>query len=237
MRLSLLSLLAVAATAPAPQVHTVWITHLTTIQRTVTEGQEQATQTIHATETTPIAGTTEASIVTLQPTTTSETAETTKPTTQTKKSQTFTATTGTSESTITAQAKAATTSSTSPILLVDATSTAIESSTATSGTYSGEGTYYSPGLGACGETNTDSDYIVAIASSVYNTGTRNGNSNDNSYCGRTINAYYSGRSVQVTVVDSCGGCDENDLDFSPSAFTELADEELGRIDITWEWAD
>ena len=31
------------------------------------------------------------------------------------------------------------------------------------------------------------------------------------------------------------GCAYNDLDFSPAAFDKLADESLGRIDITWEW--
>lgn len=50
-----------------------------------------------------------------------------------------------------------------------------------------------------------------------------------------IRAYYEGNSVDVTVVDRCEGCAYNDLDFSPSAFTQLADKSLGRIDITWEW--
>ena len=45
------------------------------------------------------------------------------------------------------------------------------------------------------------------------------------------------KSVTVTVVDRCEGCSENDLDFSPAAFQQLADESLGRIDISWSYAD
>ena len=46
-----------------------------------------------------------------------------------------------------------------------------------------------------------------------------------------------GKSVNVMIVDACGGCSgSTDLDFSPAAFSQLADESLGRIDITWEWA-
>lgn len=43
-----------------------------------------------------------------------------------------------------------------------------------------------------------------------------------------------GKSVTVTVEDRCVGCAEDDLDFSPAAFDQLADESLGRIAITWD---
>lgn len=41
--------------------------------------------------------------------------------------------------------------------------------------------------------------------------------------------------VTATVVDRCGGCAFYDLDLSRGAFDLLASEDLGRIDITWEW--
>jgi len=45
-----------------------------------------------------------------------------------------------------------------------------------------------------------------------------------------------GKSVTVAITDRCTGCELTDLDFSPSAFSALADESLGRIDITWVWS-
>lgn len=103
--------------------------------------------------------------------------------------------------------------------------------------HSGKGTYYTPGLGSCGETNTDSDKIVAVSHELYDSMKTSGNSNDNPVCGKKIKASYKGKSVEVTVVDRCEGCSPDDLDFSPSAFSEIADQSLGRIDITWEWVN
>ncbi|KAL6451744.1 pi Papain inhibitor [Candida maltosa Xu316] len=102
---------------------------------------------------------------------------------------------------------------------------------------SGEGTFYSTGLGSCGVTSSDSDYIIAISHELYDQHTVGGNPNNNDLCGKKIRAFYNGNSVDVTVVDRCEGCAYNDLDFSPSAFSQLASQSLGRIDITWEWLD
>ncbi|OBA22132.1 barwin-like endoglucanase, partial [Metschnikowia bicuspidata var. bicuspidata NRRL YB-4993] len=101
--------------------------------------------------------------------------------------------------------------------------------------YSGDGTYYDTGLGACGETNTNDDYIVALSHVLFDQYTPGTNPNDNTLCGREIIASYEGKSVKVTAVDRCEGCLEYDLDFSPAAFKQLADPDLGRIKITWEW--
>ena len=46
-----------------------------------------------------------------------------------------------------------------------------------------------------------------------------------------------GRSVTVTVTDRCVACATTDLDFSPSAFQQLADLSQGRLyGMTWDWA-
>jgi expansin (peptidoglycan-binding protein) len=116
-----------------------------------------------------------------------------------------------------------------------ATSTTSTGTLVPSGDFSGKGTYYDTGLGACGWTNQDSDYIVAVSHFLYEPETINGNSNNNNLCGKMIRASYEGKSVDVKVVDECMGCAERDLDFSPSAFSQIADKDLGRIDITWEW--
>lgn len=115
------------------------------------------------------------------------------------------------------------------------TSQTSESTSASSGSYSGQGTYYTPDLGSCGKTNLESDLVVAISHLLYDSKST-GNPNTNPFCGEKITAHYQGKTVEVTVVDRCDGCSEYDLDFSPSAFSKLADQSLGRIDITWEWS-
>ncbi|ODQ54268.1 riboflavin aldehyde-forming enzyme, partial [Saitoella complicata NRRL Y-17804] len=100
---------------------------------------------------------------------------------------------------------------------------------------SGEGTFYTPGLGACGQTSSSTDAIVAISHSLFDSASTSSNPNENPMCGKMITAFYEGKSVSVQVVDRCEGCAEGDLDFSPSAFGELAAESAGRIGITWEW--
>ncbi|KAK9388315.1 RlpA-like double-psi beta-barrel-protein domain-containing protein-containing protein [Lipomyces mesembrius] len=102
------------------------------------------------------------------------------------------------------------------------------------GTYSGDGTFYSTGLGSCGITSADTDYIVAV-SHVLMDANSNGNPNTNPLCGKTITAYRDTSSVTVTVVDTCEACAEYDLDLSPSAFDQLGQESEGRIPITWSW--
>lgn len=44
-----------------------------------------------------------------------------------------------------------------------------------------------------------------------------------------------GKFVDATVVDKCVGCDNYDIDLSPSAFSVLADQNLGRIPVTWNY--
>ena len=38
-------------------------------------------------------------------------------------------------------------------------------------------------------------------------------------------------------MDRCEGCKYWDLDFSPAAFNVLADPNLGRVDVQWEFLD
>jgi hypothetical protein len=107
-----------------------------------------------------------------------------------------------------------------------------------SGIQTGEATYYGTGLGSCGITNTDSDKIAAVSHLLYDNypGYNGVNPNDNPICGKQVKATYQGKSVTVTITDRCVACALTDLDFSPSAFNDLADQSIGRLfGMTWEW--
>ena len=126
--------------------------------------------------------------------------------------------------------------------------------------FTGELTYYDPGLGACGIVSDSGGAICAVSHLLFDAAGSNsesgGNSNNNPLCGRKIRitrefaggddesgrrrrrGYEGGnnnRSVDVTVVDRCVGCAPTDLDLSLSAFEQLALEEDGRVVGSWAW--
>jgi expansin (peptidoglycan-binding protein) len=106
------------------------------------------------------------------------------------------------------------------------------------GTQTGEGTYYATGLGACGITNNDSDYICAVSHLMFDSfpGYQGGNPNNNPICGRRVSATYQGKTITLTITDRCEACKVTDLDLSPTAFSQLADFGVGRIQgVTWNW--
>lgn len=83
--------------------------------------------------------------------------------------------------------------------------------------YAGTGlaTYYSPGLGACGMTDTGADEVVALSAAQFN----------QSYCGKTIkitNAL-NGTSVTAKIVDQCAGCFADQIDMSAAVFKSTGD--------------
>ncbi|CAG8463512.1 6103_t:CDS:2 [Ambispora leptoticha] len=100
--------------------------------------------------------------------------------------------------------------------------------------FSGDGTYYNTGLGACGVVNSDSDLIAAINKPQWGDPA---NPNQNPICGKQ--AYVTGPkgSVTVKIMDMCPECAYGSLDFSPSAFNYIADQSAGRVHITWSWVD
>jgi expansin (peptidoglycan-binding protein) len=69
-------------------------------------------------------------------------------------------------------------------------------------------------------------------------GYNGGNPNQNPLCGKNARVTYQGKTVTVTLTDRCQGCAYGDLDFSPHAFSQLADQSVGRISgISWEIID
>ena len=110
------------------------------------------------------------------------------------------------------------------------------------GPYSGDLTYYGPGLGACGVTSTSSEMIVSIAHSLFDAAQTGSDPNSNPLCGRKIRAKrykenVGERSIDLTVVDRCVGCQPTDIDVSITAFGKLADPDLGRVTTQWSWLD
>lgn len=103
--------------------------------------------------------------------------------------------------------------------------------------HSGQGTWFDTGLGSCGDTDTDSDFIVAVSHDLYDSfpGYDGVNPNNNPVCGKKVHITYQGNSVDCTVVDRCTGCAMWDLDMTPTAFQQLAPLGAGRIQIEWDF--
>ncbi|KAF8560425.1 hypothetical protein OG21DRAFT_1430245 [Imleria badia] len=104
---------------------------------------------------------------------------------------------------------------------------------------SGSGTWYDTGLGACGITNNNNQFIAAAAFGMFDNFPNYAgvNPNDNPICGLNVIVYYGGNQVTVTLTDRCAGCtDPTSLDLSPAAFQVLAPLSVGRISITWDWS-
>ncbi|KAK0448480.1 RlpA-like double-psi beta-barrel-protein domain-containing protein-containing protein [Desarmillaria tabescens] len=115
------------------------------------------------------------------------------------------------------------------------------------GEHSGDGTFYTPGLGACGQNNTEADPIAAVSYLLFDyfPGSTTSNPNKNPICGKKLVAHYTDPDTQqqtttqeVTIVDRCAGCEIRwSVDFSPTVFSTLASKTLGRINITWSFVD
>ncbi|KAF8511099.1 RlpA-like double-psi beta-barrel-protein domain-containing protein-containing protein [Gautieria morchelliformis] len=88
-------------------------------------------------------------------------------------------------------------------------------------THSDDLTFFPPSLGACGKINVASDLMVAVS---FDGPQMNGNL----VCGRKVQATApGGKTVTVSVEDKCASCTQFDLDMSPAAFDQLADESVG----------
>ncbi|KAI5841750.1 RlpA-like double-psi beta-barrel-protein domain-containing protein-containing protein, partial [Morchella snyderi] len=99
---------------------------------------------------------------------------------------------------------------------------------------SGEGTFYTPGLGSCGTDNSEADFVAALSRVLFDA-TGIANPNNNPYCGHLTARQAGGGGVTVTIVDRCPVCAQYDLDLSPAAFDVIGDQDAGRIAIEWSW--
>ncbi|KAI8096764.1 RlpA-like double-psi beta-barrel-protein domain-containing protein-containing protein [Halteromyces radiatus] len=99
--------------------------------------------------------------------------------------------------------------------------------------FTGEGTYYNVGLGSCGKTNDDHQYVAALNAPQMNNGP---NPNYNKLCDKRIRVTGPKGTITVKIVDTCPPCKSGDVDLSPSSFAAIADLSAGRVPITWSWA-
>jgi hypothetical protein len=89
-------------------------------------------------------------------------------------------------------------------------------------TFSGEITYFTPGMGACGETSGEGDKMVAISMALFDQYTPNGNPNKNPLCGKTLTIKGAdGAEHKATIWDRCVGCAMDDLDMPQEFFNEV----------------
>ncbi|KAK9702068.1 hypothetical protein K7432_011416 [Basidiobolus ranarum] len=100
------------------------------------------------------------------------------------------------------------------------------------GSFTGDATYYDPGLGACEAVSGPTELIAALNAPQFGTFARAMNSPACSSC-----ALVQGPkgSVKVKIVDKCPSCKHGDLDLSPAAFDRVADQAQGRVTITWNY--
>lgn len=124
-----------------------------------------------------------------------------------------------------------------PAPAASSSSGAADSSKSSAGqTYSGDITYYTVGLGACGENQTGDGYtedIVALSHDMMGP-----ESNNNPYCGRKIQIQANGKTTTATVSDKCMGCDTDSIDVSKKVFIDLwGGLAKGRGPCTWSFID
>ncbi|KAL1932335.1 hypothetical protein VTP01DRAFT_9391 [Rhizomucor pusillus] len=98
--------------------------------------------------------------------------------------------------------------------------------------FSGDGTFYTVGLGSCGISNTDKDLVAALNAPQMGSSS---NPNSNKNCGRKAQVEGPKGKVTVKIVDTCPPCQKGDLDLSPAAFGKIADYAQGRVPIKWKF--
>ncbi|KNZ74866.1 hypothetical protein J132_05864 [Termitomyces sp. J132] len=90
--------------------------------------------------------------------------------------------------------------------------------------------WFNVGLGSCGQTNVDSDYIVALNPKTYAGG---------AHCGKKIRITdkATGVSAIATVRDTCPGCGTGDLGtyMSPSLFSHFESLDKGTFKVEWSF--
>ncbi|KAI8322597.1 hypothetical protein GQ54DRAFT_259678 [Martensiomyces pterosporus] len=106
------------------------------------------------------------------------------------------------------------------------------SSNPASGSFSGDGTFFSPNTGACGKKNTKKDLIAALNKPQY------GNVDSVSKnCFKCALVKGPLGEVKVQITDACPECKFGSLDLSPAAFNKIAKPDDGRVKITWHWVN
>ncbi|KAL9601338.1 MAG: hypothetical protein Q9179_002905 [Wetmoreana sp. 5 TL-2023] len=99
--------------------------------------------------------------------------------------------------------------------------------------YTGDMTYYTPGLGSCGTYSDSNQDVVALSVPMMANGP---NPNTNPKCGTIIGIWnpQTNRKHEATIVDTCWACKREDIDVSESLFKKVAPNGDGRVHgINW----
>ncbi|CAG8600171.1 9392_t:CDS:2 [Ambispora gerdemannii] len=93
------------------------------------------------------------------------------------------------------------------------------------GQFSGDATFYNPGLGACGITSTDADMIAALNAPQWG---NPANPNASPFCGKMATITGPLGTVTVKIVDKCPVCKFGSMDLAPAAFNKIGNPNDGR---------
>ncbi|MGP9019361.1 RlpA-like double-psi beta-barrel domain-containing protein [Streptomyces sp. BR1] len=113
--------------------------------------------------------------------------------------------------------------------VADASSSEATGCNPSSGFSHARATFYSTGMGACGITNNDGDFIVALNSAQFGSGF------PSAQCGKKIKITYKGKSATATITDECPGCPYAGLDMSPALFSHFENQDKGTIYVDWKF--
>ncbi|EPT02496.1 hypothetical protein FOMPIDRAFT_158308 [Fomitopsis schrenkii] len=96
--------------------------------------------------------------------------------------------------------------------------------------------WFTPGLGACGYTNTSDQYVASVAAGVFQGYPgATANPNDNPICQHNLTVSYNGTSVTAQIVDYCPNCSDTYVGLSPVGFEDFASTDQGIVNnVTWE---
>ncbi|KZT00347.1 uncharacterized protein LAESUDRAFT_718208 [Laetiporus sulphureus 93-53] len=84
--------------------------------------------------------------------------------------------------------------------------------------------YNADGIGSCNKPITNTEFIVALDSALYDGG---------AHCEESITIEYNGKSAVATIADECVGCPSGGLDLSVSLFEYFASLEVGLFYADW----
>ncbi|KAI1825484.1 RlpA-like double-psi beta-barrel-protein domain-containing protein-containing protein [Xylaria intraflava] len=101
---------------------------------------------------------------------------------------------------------------------------AVAAFVSTAAANSGDMTYFTPGLGACGWWSNEGQAVVALNTADYAGGAN---------CGRWITIQGNGATTAAQVVDLCPGCGAGGVDVAPVIFDDIAPLSVGRVPVTW----
>ncbi|KAK8069547.1 Non-Catalytic module family expansin [Apiospora phragmitis] len=106
--------------------------------------------------------------------------------------------------------------------------------------FTGDITYYQPGMGSCGYDDSALKGNVVAVSKAWFMSVGNGKTSygvdqpANILCDKTITISAKGKTTQATIRDSCPGCAPGSIDVTEGAFKDLFGSlDVGRSEVTW----